>query len=238
MNIGFISTRLAGTDGVSLETAKLATVLRRMGHRAFYCAGELEDGGPPGMLVREMHFRNPENEWISAHAFGTTTPHPELWPRLEHLKATIKAGLKTFISDCAIDLLIPENALTIPMQLPLGLAIAETIAETNLPTIAHHHDFYWEQERFRVHCVGDVLDRAFPPNLPTLRHVVINSIAQRELKRRRGIDSTVVPNVFDFATPAPGIDNFNADLRAAIGLPPEVKRYGLTSPFRSRSRVG
>jgi glycosyltransferase involved in cell wall biosynthesis len=218
MNIGFISTRLAGTDGVSLETAKLATVLRRMGHQVFYCAGELEDGGPSGMLVREMHFRNPENEWISAYAFGTMVPHPELRPRLEHLKATIKAGLKTFLSDCAIDLLIPENALAIPMQLPLGLAIAETIAETDLPTIAHHHDFYWERERFRVHCVGDVLDRAFPPNLPTLRHIVINSIAQRELEQRRGVDSTVVPNVFDFATPAPGLDDYNADLRVDIGL--------------------
>ena len=30
--IGFVATRLAGTDGVSLETFKLAHVLERMGH--------------------------------------------------------------------------------------------------------------------------------------------------------------------------------------------------------------
>ncbi len=41
VNIGFISTRLAGTDGVSLETAKMAAVLRKMGHQIFYCAGDL-----------------------------------------------------------------------------------------------------------------------------------------------------------------------------------------------------
>jgi len=36
MNIGFISTRIAGTDGVSLEIAKLATILRRLGHDCCY----------------------------------------------------------------------------------------------------------------------------------------------------------------------------------------------------------
>lgn len=233
INVGFISTRLAGTDGVSLETAKWAAVLRRIGHEVFYCAGELEDGGPPGMLVREMHFRNPENGWISAHAFGTTTPHPELRPRIERLKAAIKASLKTFINDYGIDLVIPENALAIPMQIPLGLAVTETIAETGIPTVAHHHDFYWERERYQTTCIPDILALAFPPKLPSIRHVVINSLAQRDLKARRGIGSVVVPNVFDFTIPpvlgfdklshrevegSPEVDEFNADFRAAFGL--------------------
>ena len=41
MRIGFISTRLNGTDGVSLEVEKWAVVLRRLGHDVFYCAGEI-----------------------------------------------------------------------------------------------------------------------------------------------------------------------------------------------------
>ena len=83
MNIGFISTRLAGTDGVSLETAKLATILRRLGHNVFYCAGEFDPGGPQGLLVPEMHFNHPEAQWIHDHSFGcdsiplrSTHPHP------------------------------------------------------------------------------------------------------------------------------------------------------------------
>lgn len=218
MNIGFISTRLAGTDGVSLETAKWATVLLRMGHEIFYCAGELDPDGPPGTLIPEAHFTHPESEWISAQAFGNRSRHPQLESRIEELTASLRAGLRDFIERFEIDLIIAENALTIPMQLPLGLAITDLIEATGIPAIAHHHDFYWERERFRVNCVDDILDRAFPPGLPALRHVVINSIAQGELKRRRGIDSVVVPNVFDFDTPTPGVDDFNADLRAAIGL--------------------
>jgi mannosylglucosylglycerate synthase len=71
--------------------------------------------------------------------------------------------------------LVVENALTIPMHLPLGLALTEFIAETAIPTIAHHHDFYWERQRFLQNCVDDYLAMSFPPRLPAIRHVVINS---------------------------------------------------------------
>ena len=40
-NVGFISTRIAGTDGVSLETAKWADVLTKEGFSCFYFAGKL-----------------------------------------------------------------------------------------------------------------------------------------------------------------------------------------------------
>src|SRR5439155_22178976 len=89
---------------------------------------------------------------------------------------------------------------------------------TTLPVIAHHHDFTWERERFTVNAVHDYLQAAFPPALFAMEHVVINSMAQKELARRLGIPSTVIPNILDFETPPPGIDDYNADLRRAIGL--------------------
>ncbi len=218
MNIGFVSGRLAGTDGVSLETAKWAAVVRRMGHQVFYCAGQLESDGPPGMLVPEMYFHTPEADWIFDHAYGTTQTHPELRARIGRLAAFLKERLREFVTQFDIHLLIPENALTIPIQIPLAIALSELISERGIPTIAHHHDFYWEREVYKTNCIQDILDRYFPPDLPSIAHVVINSLAQRELKARRGLDSVVVPNVFDFATPPPGIDEYNADLRHAIGL--------------------
>ena len=218
MNIGFVSGRLAGTDGVSLETAKWAEVLRRMGHQVFYCAGQLEEDGPPGMLVPEMYFHTPEADWIFDHAYGSTQAHPDLRPRIDRLSALLRERLDEFVSRFDIALLIPENALTIPIQIPLAIALSELIAETDIPTIAHHHDFYWEREVYKVNCIQDILDRYFPPDLPSISHVVINSLARRALKARRGLEAVVVPNVFDFATPPPGIDDYNADLRQAIGL--------------------
>lgn len=218
MRIGCISTRLAGTDGVSLETAKLTTVLHRMGHQVFYCAGELDAESPPGELIPEMHFSTPEARWIHDHAFGTTVAHPALQRRIEALAGFLRKALGDFITEYRIDLIVPENALTIPMHIPLGVALADLIEVTGIPTIAHHHDFFWERERFLTNCILEILDRAFPPDLPSIRHAVINSRAQTELKQRRGIEAIVLPNVFDFDAPVPGVDDFNADLRQAIGL--------------------
>jgi len=57
--IGFISTRLNGTDGVSLEVEKWSRVLQRMGHQVFFCAGELGGYAAAGTLIPELHFRHP-----------------------------------------------------------------------------------------------------------------------------------------------------------------------------------
>lgn len=236
MNIAFISTRLAGNDGVSLETAKIATVLRRMGHTVFYCAGELDRDAPPGALIPEMHFTHPENMWIRQHAYGTTTPHPELYDRIAQLKDTLKGALTTFIDAYKIDLVFPQNIFAIPLQIPLALALAEIIRETGIPALSHEHDYYWERIAYDVNCVQDILDSVFPPDLPSVRHLVINSIAQHSLKRRRGIDATVVPNVFDFETPAPTLDEFSADFREAIGLSKED--FLILEPVRIIRRKG
>ncbi len=62
MNIGFISTRLAGTDGVSLEAAKWASIFESEGHLCFYMAGELDKDKPNqrSLLVEEMVQHNYE----------------------------------------------------------------------------------------------------------------------------------------------------------------------------------
>ena len=218
MNIGFISGRLAGTDGVSLETAKWAQVLEALGHKVFYCAGELEKDGPPSLFEPRMYFHTQEADWIFDHAYGTTEAHPELRSRIDSLAAFLKERLTKFISQFSIDLIVPENALTVPIQIALAAAITDLIEESGIPTIAHHHDFYWERAVYATTCIQDILDRCFPPRLPSIRHTVINSAAKRVLKDRFDLDSVVIPNVFDFAVPAPAIDGYNADLREAIGL--------------------
>ncbi|MDZ7852614.1 MAG: hypothetical protein U5L98_08220 [Halomonas sp.] len=40
--IGFVSTRFAGTDGVSLEARKWADVFARLGHESFLVRGVLD----------------------------------------------------------------------------------------------------------------------------------------------------------------------------------------------------
>jgi len=104
------------------------------------------------------------------------------------------------------------------MNIPLGLALTEFIAETGVKTIAHHHDFYWERKRFFINSCYDYLRTAFPPDLPSIKHVVINSIASKELSYRLGISNVVIPNVYDFAEEYKGSSNKSMELKKFIGL--------------------
>jgi hypothetical protein len=216
--IGFISTRFHGTDGVTLEARKWAGILSDMGHSCFWMAGLLDAPPDASHVAPLAFFQHPEVEEVQSHLFGSTTRTREVTRRIMSLKERLKDDLYHFIERYNLEVLIPENILAIPMHVPLGLAMAEVIAETGLPTIAHHHDFAWERERFVVSSVNDYLRAAFPASLPRIEHVVINTLAQKELARRCSLPSSIIPNVLDFETPPSGIDAYNADLRREIGL--------------------
>jgi glycosyltransferase involved in cell wall biosynthesis len=218
MKIGFISTRLAGTDGVSLETAKWAAVARRLGHEIYYCAGQLQDDAPNPTLIPELHFRDPEAQAIGELVFGLTEPPAGLSRRLGEATEHLAAAIHNWLHQTGIEVMVVENALAIPMHIPLGLALARVVQETDIPTIGHHHDFFWERQRFRLNCIPDLLRKTFPPDLPSLRHVTINSLAQHDLDFFRGLKAMVVPNVLDYDTPPVGIDDYNADFRQAMGF--------------------
>ena len=235
-NIGFVSTRFAGTDGVSLESSKWADILQQNGHRCFWFAGVLDRIADYSFQVPEAHFQNEQNKWINERVFGQKGRKPPVTQAIHDLRSHLKVKLHEFIRQFDIDLLIAENALTIPLHVPLGLALTETIAETQLPTIAHHHDFYWERVRFAVNAVSDYIHMAFPPNLNNIHHVVINSAAQEQLALRTGIASTIIPNVLDFANP-PRVSKKRTEIfRQSIGLGPDDRM--ILQPTRIVQRKG
>jgi len=216
--IGFISTRFHGTDGVTLEARKWAQVLAGMGHSCYWMAGQLD--APPDLshVAPLAFFNHPEVADVQSRLFGVPVRSRATTDRIQAIKETLKDELYRFIEKFRLEVIIPENILAIPMHVPLGLAMTEVIAETGIPTIAHHHDFAWERERFVVSSVKDYLRSAFPGGLSGVEHVVINSMAQKELARRCSLSSVVIPNILDFETPPPGLDGYNRDLRREIGL--------------------
>ncbi len=259
--IGFISTRFAGTDGVSLETEKWAEVLGRMGHTCYYFSGECDRPQGQCYLVPEAFYRHPAiaaiNQAVFAAAWGnlheTVNTHPEIQVlhqeffsafirpasitrQIQQLKEYFKEHLYHFARQFSLEVLIVENALTIPVNLPLGLAITEFIAETGYPVIAHHHDFYWERQRFMNNSVQDYLDAAFPARLPAIRHVVLNSVQARDLASRIGAAAMVIPNVMDFDSPPPPLDEYALSARADLGLAPD--QYLILQPTRIIQRKG
>lgn len=259
--IGFISTRFAGTDGVSLETSKWAAVLEWLGHECFYFCGQCDRPEEISHVVPEAFYRHPEINAINQVAYQGTwgtlhegrKMHPEthelhqdffsvylrpahVTKRIHELRFYIKEELYKFAHKFKLEALIVENASTIPLNIPLGLAITEFIAETGYPVIAHHHDFHWERQRFMNNSVRDYLASAFPPNLPSIRHVVINSIQEGQLASRTGIAAMVIPNVMDFDSPPPPLDDYAISARTDLGLTPD--QYLILQPTRIIQRKG
>jgi mannosylglucosylglycerate synthase len=246
--IGFVSTRFEGTDGVSLETEKWTTVLERMGHTCFYFAGICERPAERSRVVPEAFFLHPGVGAIHNDIFTNPNRSPDITRRVDLLKTKLKGDLRTFVEEFGIEVMIVENALAIPLNIPLGLAITEYIAETGIPTIAHHHDFYWERDRFLVNCGMDYVQAAFPPNIANIRHVVINSAAGTQLGWRTGLQSHLIPNVMDFDHPPAPPDAYAGDVRDALGVPRDgflllqptrvVQRKGIEHAIELADRLG
>lgn len=236
MNIGFISTRFRGTDGVTLETSKWANIFLRNGYPCYWFAGELDRAPAISYLAPEAHFNNEINVKINASVVGYSQRAPETTDLIHAQRQALKKHLYRFVQKFQIDLLVTENVLSLPMQIPLGMALSEFVAETQIPTIAHHHDFHWERDRYAINAANDYLQMAFPPRLPNMAHVVINSTARKELARRTGLVSTVAPNVLDFANP-PQIDTEAVQaFREQIGLKPD--EIVILQPTRVVQRKG
>ena len=246
--VGFVSTRLAGTDGVSLETYKWADVFEQEGLNSYFFAGELDTPPERSYLVPEAHFIHPDIRAIYRQSFGVRTRPREITAEIGRLTHILKEHLYRFIDAFGIELLVPENALTIPLNIPLGVALTQLISETGIPVIAHHHDFFWERQHFKVNAVWDYLNMAFPPHLPSIEHVVINSSGDNQLSLRTGISGHIIPNVMDFENSPAAPDTYADDVRRSFGLEDDdvfvlqptrvVKRKGIEHAIELVHRLG
>jgi glycosyltransferase involved in cell wall biosynthesis len=216
--VGFVSTRIAGTDGVSLEIGKWAEIIEKAGIECYYIAGELDRPADRSFIIEEAHFNHPAIREISRRAFGVELRAPDLTDEITATTRVIRDKLHAAIRQFALDVLIVENALTIPMNLPLGIALVHEVQEQPIGCLAHHHDFHWERDRFLINCVDDIIRFAFPPGLQQIQHVVINSLAGEEFSRRTGLSCRIIPNVMDFANPPDPPDDYASRFRKEIGL--------------------
>lgn len=205
MNIGIIIGRIGGVDGVALETEKWIEVLHAMGHQVYLLAGLYEknvidtdhQASFPG-----LSFFSPECQWEQEKAY--LRPDPSIGPLVGGIQRhaeTIANAIMRWLRKHKINLLIVENASSLPLHISMGLGIFDAVQKTEIVTIAHDHDFAWERGQRYVSPhkeINQMVDSVFPLCLPNVRHVVINSTAQNELKNRYQTESVVVPNVMNF----------------------------------------
>ena len=220
--IGMFHYKVGGTDGVSLEMDKWKRVLEDMGHTVHLCGGDL--GAVEGTLIEEMYHHRADAKRLSYNTFYELRDYPDdaaYKVDLLERAGVIERRIRAFVDEKGIDFLIPQNVWSVAVNPPVSIALARVMRGLQLPALAHNHDFYWERtDGVALTCATamELADKYLPPRDPLARHAVINSLAQRALAERKGIASTVVPNVFDFDAPPWQPDDFNRDFRARIGL--------------------
>jgi len=116
----FVSYRLGGADGVSVEAAKWEWALRELGFVTRRVAGEFEG------TIR------PDDTWL---AFLAIDPIPG---------ARLDAGaLATAIAGA--DLVVVENICSLPLNIDAATITREVVANHRGRVCFHHHDFAWER---------------------------------------------------------------------------------------------
>ena len=105
------------------------------------------------------------------------------------------------------DLVVVENLLTIPMNLPASRIVARVLR--GRPAILHHHDPPWQRPHYE-HVTE------LPPDDAAWRHVTINRLTERELAER-GITASTIYNGFDPDPPPGDRDATRAALDVADG---------------------
>ena len=221
MNIALAHFRVGETDGVSLEMEKWRKVLEKMGHKVIFISGTPDYGEiciPEMNIHSELFEKHKRNSYESLKDYES---EEDFKKDILKYADVIENKLDEAIDREKIELIIPNNIFSLGISLPIAIAFYRVIKKRRLKVIGHHHDFYWERSNLShptCDFVRKCLNKYFPPLDIPMVHVVINKITQRELKKRKGVDSIVVPNVLDFEQPLWIYDDFNKDFREKIGL--------------------
>jgi len=215
MKVGFISFRIAGTDGVSLEAERWKIVLERMGHKVTFIAGELDRGG---ILIPSFHFAHPEVYGVHELVVNSRVDYRKVEAKVFEQAGKIEGEIREMLKIHKFDCLVVANVFSLPIHFSLAVALSRVIEEKGIKTVSRNHDFWWERKRYLKSDCFELFERFFPPKSKLVSHVVINSLAKKEMKKRTGMSSEVIGDCFDFGNGLNKRDKFNASFRKDLGL--------------------
>jgi len=222
-NIGICHFRVGLMDGVSLEIDKWKKVLEEVDHKVYLLAGETSSSD--ATIIPKLRLDHPEIRKIYYNAFCSLkdfNSEKEFTQEVYKIAGQIEEEISLlFIKKYSIDILDIENIWSLPLNIPATIAFYRIAKVAGIRVIAHHHDFFWERVNYSnptCKTVKDILTFYFPPKDNQTKHIVINSIAQDELEKRRGIKAVVIPNVFDFEETSWKVDDYNRDFKKSLGI--------------------
>ncbi len=208
--------RVGGTDGTSLEIQKRKEILEKRGHQVYLIAGNRSNGAD--YIIPELEWDDGIVPIIKENGFiyfnRKYLGNSELKKKIEGISRVIEKKLNNIQLKEKFDTVLVHNIFSFGGHIAAAKSFANWIKKFKIPTIATHHDFFWEREEFRIprsNYLKEYMLKYMPPQNPCIKHIVINSLAQHGLKQRNNIESTVLPDIFDFNQKSWTKDKFNED---------------------------
>lgn len=223
MKIVIIHFRLGKSDGVSLEIDKRVKVLEELGHEVHFIGGECSEefkkkNAKRLSIVPELHLVKERTVFLQATAVKAkqmNLPETVLIHWFAEQEYKIYKKLDEIFSKYNFDGITVHNLLSNPIILPATNALVRILDKYEIPTLAIHHDFYFERGGFLDAPYRYVTERIkqLPPKRFYLTHNVISSIAQKGLSTVRGISADIIGDVWDYKSKPQKKDKYNSDLR-------------------------
>ncbi|MFH1522441.1 MAG: glycosyltransferase family 4 protein [Patescibacteria group bacterium] len=217
--------RIGGTDGVSLEIAKHKKILEDNGCQVKLIAGNQSNGA--NYIIKELEWDNDIIPVIKENGFL-------YYKRQDFDNKTFKEKMKLVADKIykklvkiqrkeKFDYILIHNIFSFGGHTAAAKAFYDWINKFKIPCLATHHDFYWENIEYhapRNKYLKKYMDKYMPPHSPLIEHLVINSLAKKELKKRKRIKALVFPDIFDFDQPAWQKDKYNKNFLKQFGIKP------------------
>lgn len=223
MKVAIVHYRVGRTDGVSLEIEKRKYILKSMGYDVKLISGPLQKGAD--FVIDELEFERPDILNIKENSFryfGMNTLSPvQLERKIFSISKEIENKFINFYKKEKFDIIFVHNIFSLGLHLPAASAFTRIASQLITHIIATHHDYYWERKEYEVptsDIIQDYIEKYLPPPNNNIVHVCINSLARMELKKRRGIDAIVSPDVFNFDQKPWTVDSYNSDFLEEVGV--------------------
>ena len=212
IKFALIHFRAAETDGVSLEMEKWQKVIENSGNKCVIIAGV---GGDYNNSI--LDFRHPDIAAFTKNCFRKLSiPQKKLEGNFDKLTKKCEKALREFLTKEKPDVLIINNVLSLPISIPFAAALCNLNKEMkDISFWGFHHDFFWERTYIPTsNFVKELVKKYYPPK-DIAGHLVINSLAKAELKKRKNLKSKAVDNYFDFSQINSSVPS---DLRKKLNL--------------------
>jgi glycosyltransferase involved in cell wall biosynthesis len=194
------------TDGVSLEIEAWTDILTSLGTKVSLCSGPVSEGAD--YVIDELEQQlNPVMYKIDENAFGGLkdfSSNKELNNEIKKQQEILQRKFQEVIKKASPTHLIVSNIFSVGEGLPAAGALITAIDKFKVPTILIHHDFYWENKRYDMPTnkfVRNQLEKHFPPDRKYIKHLCINSLGQRALQKRKGLNADIIYDTFKYNQP-------------------------------------